>query len=129
MEYEVIHYFTDLQDFDHPYHVGDKFPRDGIKVSEGRLKELSGSNNKQHKPLIKAIEEELLPFSDDEITFEEKPEAISGEQLEERKYTRTEINRMSKAELQELAKSTGLEDFDDMTGAELKEYLLSVFGL
>ena len=38
MSYKVIHYFTDLQDFNHPYKVGDSFPRLGLKVSEDRLK-------------------------------------------------------------------------------------------
>ena len=56
MGYKVIHYFEDLQDFNHPYKVGDTFPRLGMVVTEGRLKELSGSNNKQGKPLIKKVE-------------------------------------------------------------------------
>lgn len=57
MSYKVIHFFTDLQDYNHPYNVGDTFPRDGFKVSEERLKELSSNKNKQNKPLIKLIEE------------------------------------------------------------------------
>ena len=56
--YKVIKYFTDLHDNDHPYHVGDEFPRRGIKVTDERLKELSGSENKQGVPLIEAVEEE-----------------------------------------------------------------------
>lgn len=56
--YRVIKYFTDLHDDDHPYHVGDEFPRRGIKVTDERLKELSGSDNKQGVPLIEAIEKE-----------------------------------------------------------------------
>ena len=56
MSYKVIHYFEDLQDFNHPYKVGDTFPRLGMVVTEGRLKELSGSNNKQGKPLIEKVE-------------------------------------------------------------------------
>ena len=47
MSYKVIHYFTDLQDFNHPYKVGDVFPRLGMNVTEERLKELSSKNNKQ----------------------------------------------------------------------------------
>lgn len=57
MSYKVIHFFTDLQDYNHPYNVGDIFPRNGLKVSEERLKELSSNKNKQNKPLIKLIEE------------------------------------------------------------------------
>lgn len=52
MNYKVIHNFFDLQDNNHPYQVGDKFPRQGAVVSENRLKELSGANNRQGKPLI-----------------------------------------------------------------------------
>lgn len=62
-----------------------------------------------------------LPLSDYDITFEERPE--------EKRYTRTDINRMSKAELQEVAMRAGVENAYSMTGSELKEYLLSVFGL
>ncbi len=118
--YEVIHYFTDLQDNEYPYNVGDAFPRDGLTASEARLKELSGSNNKQHKPLIKLVEEEL-PFSDNDIELEEGSAR--------KKYTKSDIQRMNKAELQELARNTGVDGADEMTGQELKEYLLSVFGL
>ena len=57
--YKVISFFTDLQDFNHPYKVGDVFPRQGMNVSEERLKELAGSKNKQGKPLIKKIEEKI----------------------------------------------------------------------
>jgi hypothetical protein len=58
--YKVISFFTDLQDFNHPYKVGDVFPRQGMNVSEERLKELAGSRNKQGKPLIEKIEEEIV---------------------------------------------------------------------
>lgn len=67
-----------------------------------------------------AVDESSLPFSDDDITLETQ---------EEKTYTKTDINRMNKAELQEMARNTGVEGVDDMTGTELKEYLFSVFGL
>lgn len=54
--YKVIAYFTDLKDNNHPYNVGDTFPRKGIEATEERLAELSGSNNKQSKPLIEKAE-------------------------------------------------------------------------
>lgn len=53
--YKVIKYFTDLQDSNHPYNVGDVFPRDGLTVTEERLAELAGKDNKQGVPLIKHI--------------------------------------------------------------------------
>lgn len=58
MKYEVIKTFADLQDNRHLYSVGDTFPHEGVEVSKGRLKELSGSNNKLGTPLIKEIKSE-----------------------------------------------------------------------
>lgn len=55
--YKVIKYFTDLQDGNHPYNVGDTFPRSGVTIDAERLAELSGSNNKQNCPLIEKVEE------------------------------------------------------------------------
>lgn len=55
--YKVIHYFTDLQDNRHPYNVGDVYPRAGVEADEARIAELSGSDNKQGKPLIEKVEE------------------------------------------------------------------------
>lgn len=54
--YEVVNYFTDLQDGEHPYNVGDAFPRKGLKVSDERIRELSTEGNAQHRPLIKKKE-------------------------------------------------------------------------
>lgn len=57
MTYKVINFFTDLQDNNFAYEVGDTFPRKGLEVSEARIAELSGSDNLQKKPLIAAVEE------------------------------------------------------------------------
>ena len=57
MSYKVIKYFTDLQDNNHPYNVGDTFPRKDKKVDETRLAELAGSENKRGCPLIELVEE------------------------------------------------------------------------
>ena len=56
--YRVIEHFTDLHDKNHPYNVGDIFPREGVKVAKERLEELAGTNNKQGKALIEEIEDE-----------------------------------------------------------------------
>ena len=69
-KYKVIKYFTDIQDGNHAYHVGDTFPRAGHAVSEDRLKELSTGENRLGKPLI--IEEapetnENAPKIDSEV--------------------------------------------------------------
>lgn len=44
-------------------------------------------------------------------------------------YTKTEINRMSTADLKKLAKSKGIDKAEDMNGAELKKVLIDKFDL
>lgn len=58
MSYIVITRFADLADDKYMYEAGDKFPRDGMKVTKKRLQELSGKKNKARKPLIKEIEDD-----------------------------------------------------------------------
>mgnify|MGYP003531703638 FL=1 len=113
MGYKVIHYFEDLQDFNHSYKPGDIFPRLGMKVSEDRLKELSSSNNRQKKPLIKA----------------DANDANVSQEVVKREYTKREITRMSTSDLQVLASKQGIADADGMTGADLKKILIEKFGL
>ena len=48
---------------------------------------------------------------------------------EQNQYTKTEINRMSTAELQALALENNIDGGDEMTGAELKKVLIEKFGL
>lgn len=55
--YKVIKYFTDLQDNNHAYNVGDEFPHKGLEVSEKRLLELSTDANRRRIPLIEKVEE------------------------------------------------------------------------
>lgn len=59
MKYKVIHPFADLHDKKYKYSVGDEFPHEGLEVSEDRIKELTGSENKLKKPLIEEIPEEV----------------------------------------------------------------------
>ena len=56
--YKVIKYFTDLEDDNHAYHVGDTFPHEGKSVTKERLMELSSDKNKRHVPLIVEIKAE-----------------------------------------------------------------------
>lgn len=115
MGYKVIHAFSDMQDFHHIYSVGDAFPRTGLKVSEERIKELAGKNNKQGQSLIARDEDDFSQY----MNPLEKPKT----------YTKTEINRMSTADLRKMALNTGVENADAMTGTELKKYFFDVFGL
>ena len=63
MAYKVIKHFTDMQDGNFAYNVGDEFPRKGMSVLPSRIKELAGSKNRQGCPLIEEIPD-----------VEEKPE-------------------------------------------------------
>lgn len=55
MAYRVIKAFTDMQDNNFAYNVGDEFPRKGMSVLPSRIKELAGSKNRQGCPLIEEI--------------------------------------------------------------------------
>lgn len=45
------------------------------------------------------------------------------------KYKKTDINRMSTADLKELAREHEVLNVDDMTGQDLKEYFITKFNL
>ena len=55
--YKVIKSFTDLKDNNYAYHVGDTFPRNGVKAGAERVAELSSDKNLQGVPLIEEIAE------------------------------------------------------------------------
>lgn len=55
--YKVIKYFTDLQDNNYAYYVGDTFPHNGVEVGSERIAELSSDKNLQGVPLIEEIKE------------------------------------------------------------------------
>lgn len=93
MTYKVIEYFTDLQDDNHAYNVGDTFPRKDLTVSEERLTELSTENNRQNKPLIERVEEQIA------------------------------LDDMKVSELKELAKQRDIEGFSHMKKSELIDAL------
>lgn len=56
MKYRVIKSFSDAQDNKHKYNAGDSFPRVGLTVSDERIAELSGPDNRQGVPLIEKIQ-------------------------------------------------------------------------
>lgn len=46
-----------------------------------------------------------------------------------KKYTKTDINRMSTAELKDFAEKQGIANAQEMTGGELKKVLIETLGL
>ena len=56
-----------------------------------------------------------------------KVEEVKEEVAEIPTYSKTEINRMSTADLKELAKENGIDD--GLSGAEIKKALIEKFGL
>lgn len=72
--YRVIKYFTDLQDNNHPYQVGDIFPHEGKEVTEKRLLELSTSANRRGMPLIEKVEVEPVQIEPIKAETEEPVE-------------------------------------------------------
>ena len=57
--FRVIKHFTDMQDGNFAYQVGDEYPRKGMSVLPSRIKELAGSKNRQGCPLIEEIPEKV----------------------------------------------------------------------
>ena len=55
--YKCISYFTDLQDANYPYNVGDTYPRNGLTVTAERIAELAGKSNLRGIPLIEEVRE------------------------------------------------------------------------
>lgn len=68
--FRVIKLFTDLQDNDYKYEVGDEYPRLGLNPGLARIEELKGPNNKQGVPLIEEVPD---LEADEEKEAEEKP--------------------------------------------------------
>ena len=55
--YKVIKSFTDLQDNNHAYSVGDTFPHNGVEIDAERTAELASDKNRLGIPLIEEIAE------------------------------------------------------------------------
>lgn len=93
------------------YQVGENVPCDTEKAVE----------KANTKPQDVAKEE----VADDFSQYMNAPEI--AEEITEVKYTKTEINRMSTADLKKLAKENGIDD--SLSGAEIKKALIEKFNL
>lgn len=102
MPYTVLEYFEDLQDGSYPYRAGMKYPRPGLAVSEERITELSGPDNRRGIPLIKEDEHQCS----DPTTHS------------------TDLCYMTKAQLRAMAKEKGLGEIKPtMLKADLIELI------
>lgn len=79
MECRVIKKFTDLQDGNHVYNVGDVYPREGYTPSEERIAELASDKNKQGVPLIEAPASAEVDAEETVEETEEKPRKRKAE--------------------------------------------------
>ena len=84
----------------------------------------SVKEGKPNNPVEDTQQEELYGK---ELKYKAKDE--EKENTEEKPYTKTDINKMNKASLQELAAENEIDGAYDMTGEELKEALIEHFGL
>lgn len=50
--YIAIEFFTDNQDNNYPYNVGDEYPRQGYTPTAERINELAGHQNVRGRPVI-----------------------------------------------------------------------------
>lgn len=101
-EYRAIQFFTDLQDDNYAYNIGDVFPRRGMIVSENRIQELCSGNNKQHRPVIEEIED--IPFSP-------------------KKFTAKQLESMTIAQIENIAEEYGYEITKTLKADIIEEFL------
>lgn len=66
-----------------------------------------------------------VPSPDKVDAFDVEPAADNGE----KQYTKTDINKMTTAELQTLAATSGIDGAFEKTGGELKKALIELMGL
>lgn len=94
--YRVVRYFTDLQDNNYAYNAGDKFPRDGMVVSNERINELLSDKNKQCRQLIQYVDEFESEVADD------SPVGEVG-----KVYNEDDLSEMTTREIKEVADERG----------------------
>lgn len=80
MSYVVLTRFADLQDGNRIYEAGDNYPRPGFDVSDERLAELAGSDNRIGKPLILDVD---APCKDCTVGATVTPVEASKDSVEE----------------------------------------------
>ena len=103
--YRVVRYFTDLQDNNYAYEAGDKFPREGMSVSQERIDELASMNNRQHTVLIQYEPDAITDDEPQEEVQEVSDDSPVGES--ERVYDEDSLSDMTTKEIKALAAERG----------------------
>jgi transcription initiation factor TFIIIB Brf1 subunit/transcription initiation factor TFIIB len=76
---------------------------------------------RRHKQAVKAVIKTALIQPKTSIEMDETATTFN--------HSKTEINRMTTAELHELAKSLNVANEAEMSGANLKEYFINTYNL
>lgn len=104
------------------------YEKDGVTMivneSMGRIFESCGYQkveNSSAAPLSAEIPNNVPEPTDNPVETENKED--------QRKYSRSEITRMSAADLKKLAETLGIEVTEESTGKALKEQILEKLGL
>lgn len=79
MKYVAKEDFIDLMDGNHMYRAGEEYPRPGCSVSDERVAELAGADNKVGRPLIEAVEQPYEPLKEEP---KEEPKETHDEAVE-----------------------------------------------
>lgn len=87
-----------------------------VETTSNIKDELENHDETENIDTIEKIEVEAESKDEDEVETKTK-------------YTKTEINRMSTADLKELAPTLGIEVTEESTGADLKKGIIEALGL
>lgn len=122
--YRVIRFFTDAQDSEHAYFVGDTYPRKGVAPSDERIKNLLSGNNFQKVPLIELVKDAV---AEDEVS--EEVETKDQNKVEsEVTWTAEEIQKMPFMKLKSIAKKNDVE-VKDREAKDIRADLIEKLGL
>lgn len=117
--YRVVKFFTDLQDGNNTYNVGDKYPREGYTPSNDRINTLLSSNNKQGTPLIKFEDEEEAATVAEEVTVAEDSPVAESEKV----YDEDALSELTTKEIKALAEERGYRITRNSKAAVIDQFL------
>lgn len=108
--YRAVTYFVDQLDGNHAYKPGDIFPRQGIEVSEERIKQLLNGDNNANLKCIEEVKADVEE-AEEEVPFAPK------------KYTIRQLENMKIADIEDLAYELGYEINATLKADIIKEFI------